>query len=148
MNPVKKILCLIDFLQHSDMVGQYAAMLAKTFGAEVEVVYVSIVFSDIGGHHEVDPAKLQGVEEDVFESSVINMESFMKKNFSGVKASSKILQGDAADEIIKYLPESKADLVVMGTQGRKGLNLLFFGSVAEKIVRSSLVPVLTLRSRN
>ena len=37
MNPVKKILCLIDFLQHSDMVGQYAAMLAKTFGAEVEV---------------------------------------------------------------------------------------------------------------
>ena len=143
---IKKILCPVDFLQQSAMVADYAAMMAKSFDAELEILYVSLILSDIGGHHEVEPAQIQGVEKELFESSATNMDTFIKKHFSGVKAVGKVLQGNPADEIIKHIKASGTDLVIMGTQGRQGLNHLLFGSVAEKVVRMSPVPVLTIRA--
>ncbi len=56
----------------------------------------------------------------------------------------KILIGDAASEIIRYAQEEKIDLIIMGTHGRKGLEKALFGSVAEKVVKNSPVPVLTI----
>ena len=53
--------------------------------------------------------------------------------------------GKPVDEISKLIGEENADLVVMGTHGRSGFNRLLIGSVAERIVRSSSVPVLTVR---
>ena len=145
MRPIKKILCPVDFLQHSDMVGEYAAMLAKSFSAEVEVLYVSLLFSDLGGHHGVSPAQMQGLEKDLFDNASKNMEDFLKKHFAGLKVTGRILQGDPAEQIIDHAKKVEADLVVMGTHGRRGISHLVFGSVAEKVVRTSSTPVLTLR---
>jgi nucleotide-binding universal stress UspA family protein len=143
---IKKILCPVDFLQQSAMVAEYASMMAKALDAEIEVLYVSFILTDIGGHHEVEPAQIQEVEKELFTSSSTNMDTFIKQHFSGVKAKGKVLQGYPADEILKHIKESGADLVIMGTQGRKGFNRLFFGSVAEKVVRLSPAPVLTIRA--
>jgi nucleotide-binding universal stress UspA family protein len=52
--------------------------------------------------------------------------------------------GDPAEEILRYAKENDIDLIVMGTHGRKGLDRVFFGSVAEKVVKQSPVPVLTI----
>jgi nucleotide-binding universal stress UspA family protein len=54
-------------------------------------------------------------------------------------------EGPPSREIVKYASEEGCDLVVMGTHGRGGLNRLLLGSVAERVVRSSEVPVLTVR---
>jgi nucleotide-binding universal stress UspA family protein len=61
------------------------------------------------------------------------------------KAESVLVRGPAAIEVLTVADRLKADLIVMGTHGRHGVSRLFLGSVAEKVVRGSPVPVLTMR---
>ena len=56
-----------------------------------------------------------------------------------------IVPGIAYEEIIKTAQEQEADLIVMGTHGRAGLDHVLFGSTAEKVVRKSPIPVMTIR---
>ena len=56
-----------------------------------------------------------------------------------------MLIGYAAEEILSRAREEKADLIVMGTHGRKGIDRILFGSVAEKVVKNADMPVLTVR---
>ncbi len=57
-----------------------------------------------------------------------------------------IRRGEICDEILRFAAEESVDLIVMATHGRTGLARAFMGSVAEKIVRFSPIPVLTIRS--
>jgi nucleotide-binding universal stress UspA family protein len=63
----------------------------------------------------------------------------------GVTATGLVSLGNPVDEINRAIDDRKIDLVVMGTHGRTGLRHLMAGSVAERVVRSSKVPVLTIR---
>ena len=56
-----------------------------------------------------------------------------------------IVSGDAAEAIVNLAEAENADIIIMATHGRQGLNRLLFGSVAEKVVKTSPVPVMTLR---
>lgn len=56
-----------------------------------------------------------------------------------------MLEGNPAHEIVEYADRSDADVICMGTHGRGGINRLLLGSVAERVVRASEVPVLTVR---
>lgn len=56
-----------------------------------------------------------------------------------------MVDGSPSSEIVRYAAENDCDLIVMGTHGRGGLNRLLLGSVAERVVRQSEVPVLTVR---
>ena len=58
------------------------------------------------------------------------------------------LSGRVADEIVKQAGEGRADLIVMGTHGRRGLKRLALGSDAEMVLRLSSVPVLLIRERS
>lgn len=62
---------------------------------------------------------------------------------AGVKY--RLVQGEAADEILRLAQELDCDLIVMGTHGRKGLPRLLLGSVAEKVLREATCPVLTIK---
>ena len=57
----------------------------------------------------------------------------------------EVLHGDPVSGILQAAQAWDADLIVMGTQGRRGLAHFFLGSVAERVVRDSDIPVLTLR---
>jgi len=80
-------------------------------------------------------------EEEMVQAAEQKMENFLagQKNIEA-----KVLVGDVAEEIIRHTEESSVDLIVMGTHGYKGLEKVMFGSVAEKVVRSSPCPVLTI----
>ena len=56
-------------------------------------------------------------------------------------------EGDAAQEILRVATEQKADLICVGTHGRKGISRLFLGSVAETVLRGAAVPVLVTAAR-
>lgn len=64
----------------------------------------------------------------------------------GVTAKTFIRIGKPEDEIVKFAAEHGVDLIAMGTHGRTGLAHMLVGSVAERVVRASTVPVLTIRS--
>ena len=64
---------------------------------------------------------------------------------AGVPVETAVLEGSPSREIVRYAEAQSCDLVVMGTHGRGGIDRLLLGSVAERVVRASAVPVLTVR---
>jgi len=80
---------------------------------------------------------LEGAEKRLYEFADENF-----KDFPGTKT--KVVAGDPSEEILSYIVAQGIDLVVMGTHGRKGLDKVIFGSVAERVVKSSPVPVMVV----
>jgi universal stress protein A len=66
---------------------------------------------------------------------------------AGVRVSSLLLEGVAAEQIVRAARSRRASLIVMGTHGRTGLAKLFLGSVAERVVGSAPCPVMTVRAK-
>jgi nucleotide-binding universal stress UspA family protein len=69
----------------------------------------------------------------------------LERKASEVDLETKIADGSPSKEIIRYATDEQCDLIVMGTHGRSGVDRLLLGSVAERVVRSSTVPVMTIR---
>ena len=66
---------------------------------------------------------------------------------TGVRASSLLLEGNAADRIVRAARSKRADMIVMGTHGRTGFSRMFLGSVASRVVGLAGCPVMTVRGR-
>lgn len=66
---------------------------------------------------------------------------------SGVEVREVLLEGYPSSEIIDFAENNNIDLIVMGTLGATGLERFLIGSVAEKVVKGSKVPVLVVRSK-
>jgi nucleotide-binding universal stress UspA family protein len=66
----------------------------------------------------------------------------------GLNVRGLVIWGRPADEILKYTKENQIDLIIMSTHGRSGISQWAFGSVADKVMRHSTVPVLTIRPPN
>ncbi|MFP8958030.1 universal stress protein [Natrialbaceae archaeon A-CW3] len=64
---------------------------------------------------------------------------------AGLEATSTVEPGVPHEKILEYVTDEDVDLIVMGTHGRTGLDHVLIGSVAERVVRTSPVPVLTVR---
>ena len=64
-----------------------------------------------------------------------------KKDFT--ECEGKVIRGDTADSIIKYAADEQADLLIIGTHGRRGLEKMWLGSVAERVIKGAPCPPLT-----
>lgn len=64
----------------------------------------------------------------------------------GIEASAAIRYGEPAEEIVDYAQANKVDLIAMSTHGRSGVSRWVFGSVAEKVLRGTDVPILLVRA--
>ena len=144
MKEIKKILCAVDLSEHSKQVAEYAATLAKTLNASVIVVYTAPSLSQYVGFH-VPPNTIENFVGEIVTGAEQSMENFVNENFAGIEAKGQVLIGYAAEEILNRANDENADLIVMGTHGRKGIDRILFGSVAEKVVKNARVPVLTIR---
>ena len=135
----KRILCPIDFSEHSDAALRYASALARDAGARLYLAYVdsSHVPYDAGFAGYVPPPD----EAEKLE------ESLRKKRpaFEELECEHHLLFGTPADALIEFSKAHDIDLIVMGTHGRTGVARLVMGSVAEAVVRRSECPVLTVK---
>ncbi|MCL2123671.1 MAG: universal stress protein [Desulfovibrionaceae bacterium] len=141
---LSKILCAVDLSEHSKQVAQYAAMLAKSTGAQLIVIYTAPSLSQYVGFH-VPPNTIENFVGEIVSGAEKSMETFVAENFAGLPVVSKVLIGYAAEEIINRADEEDVDMIIMGTHGRKGIDRILFGSVAEKVVKNAKQPVLTIR---
>ena len=141
---IKKILCAVDLSEHSKVVAQYATTLAKATGAEVVVVYTAPSLSQYVGFH-VPPNTIENFVGEIVTGAEKSMETFVNENFPGINAKGQVLIGYAAEEIINRAEDEQANMIIMGTHGRKGIDRILFGSVAEKVVKNAKQPVLTIR---
>lgn len=141
---IKKILCAVDLSDHSKEVAAYAVMLAKHFAASVVVVYTAPSLSQYVGFH-VPPNTIENFVGEIVTGAEKSMEAFVQEYFAGVEAHGQVLIGYAAEEILNRAHAEDVDIIVMGTHGRKGIDRILFGSVAEKVVKNADMPVLTIR---
>ena len=144
MAEIKKILCAVDFSDMSVKVADYAQTLSKSLNATVKVIYVAPSLSQYVGFH-VPPTSIENFVGEIVSGAEKTMDNFIEENLSEADASGQVLTGYAAEEILNFADREQVDMIVMGTHGRKGIDRVLFGSVAEKIVKSAKIPVLTIR---
>lgn len=140
--PPKKILVATDFSETAEAATDYAVGLAKQLGAELVLVHAYEMPTYAFPEGVVIQAelvdRLAKVSEEALASAV------KERAKSGVKITSVLRSGTPWREVCDVAEKENVDLLVIGTHGRRGIARMILGSVAERIVRTSKRPVLTV----
>ncbi len=136
----KKILVPLDGSALAEAIVPQVTELVRLHGAELVILRVALAH----GFPGVDPteAQLQAVRES--EKYLEGVEKDLKAR--GLKVSSVVRYGNAAEEILDHAAFAGIDLIAMSTHGRTGVSRWVLGSVAEKVLRASTTPLLLLRA--
>jgi nucleotide-binding universal stress UspA family protein len=136
------LLVAVDFEEASRRAVDLAKELAAPLGATIALVHVYEL--PVYTYPGLEPSILPGFHHEVTTAARRALESFCQ----GVGIEDAALrEGDPVTEILAYARERKAGLIILGTHGRTGLAHALLGSVAEKIIRQSEIPVLTVRAQ-
>ena len=134
----KRILCPISFDKGSLAALDLAKHLAAQNDAELDVLHVRTMFGI--------PAR-RGVATEVEseQSARLQLEEIARKHLANCRYNLSTFAGEAAQKVIDLQLTTGADLIVMGTHGRRGAPRFFLGSVADRVVREAGCPVLTTK---
>ena len=145
----KRIIVPVDNSETALKALHVAVELAKEQQAKLQILHVIdeqfLGFAEIYGdfHGVITPLKKSGEE-------VLNKMSAIAKNanidFQCTLVELKPLEGRVAEKIIAQAKEWSADLIVIGSHGRRGFSRMFLGSVAENVMRIASVPVLLMHA--
>ncbi len=147
----EKILIATDGSKHSKRAAEAAIEMAGLYGSAITVLYVV----DIGKEYAPLGDLISKVADDMIagirsnlkqQGEEITKEVAEKASSAGLNAERRIVEGYPAQEILRLAREEKAGLIVMGGIGATGLEKFLLGSVADKVVRSSEIPVLVVRA--
>lgn len=145
MRSFDKILFATDFSESSEHAFEYALSLAKKFGSRLTVLHVINEPVDLRGFY-VPHVSFENLEKEIEEGAQQMMAKFCTSHLEGFpNYESLIVTGIPYEEILKYAEEHQVSFIVLGTQGRSGIDHLLFGSTAERVVRKALCPVVTVR---
>jgi nucleotide-binding universal stress UspA family protein len=140
---IENILVPSDFGASSHRALSLAIDLAKKFGARITLVHgfevPSYAYSGLGMAIVDYLSPIEDGARQALQSELRELEGLLPGSVALFR------KGVPYREILAAIEETKADLVVMGTHGRQGLRHALIGSVAERIVRLSSIPVLTVR---
>lgn len=145
MHPLKKIVIPTDFSEYSLGVIGHLRMLSLP--TDVRILFLHVLSENI----LVEPYLDMYLNEETTaysrkEEAVEYLHLLAGERLSGYRRVDCIVRrGDPAGEIVQLAEHDNAGLIMMATHGRTGLSHIFMGSVAEKVVRTSHVPVLTVK---
>lgn len=144
----KRILVPVDGSPTATAGLREALRIAKPMGARVRLVYVidefPVVQSEAYGFTGVDLVRALADEGKIVLARAVRLAAG-----KGVKAESGLARsamGRVGEVIVREARKWRADLIVMGTHGRRGLSHVVLGSDAETVIRASRAPVLLIRS--
>lgn len=143
MFKIKNILLPTDFSKISLTAAEYAVELAKEYNAKLHILHVLEKTPPILAIRSLDLSR-----EKIIESIDADAQSQMDHCIKSIKRPADIeiipviRKGIDYEEIIKYSKEKKIDIIVIATHGRTGILHTLLGSVAEKVIRYSKIPVL------
>ena len=136
-----KILVATDGSKMNLDAVEEALRIGRACGSPVHAVYVSDTSTLESG-----PADMMiGDAWDVMQREAEEALDRVRGKAGGVLLETVILEGKPAEEIVKYAREKGIDLIVIGTQGKRGIERLLLGSVAENIIRSAPCKVLVVK---
>ena len=147
MKRIRRVLHATDFAPTSRRALDAAISLAKLSHARLTILFVLAPVVLVPGQY-IDGQTMAALQTRARELSGQQLASLAARaRKAGVKTSVLLREGYTADQIVRACRSAKADLVVMGTHGRRGLPKFFLGSVAERVVATAPCAVLTVRGR-
>ena len=141
----KKILVPLDGSELAEVVFTYAKEFAARFDLEVVLLYVSP--PEQSGFVPMHRSYIEHAAEIVSrQTHEVQVKIGVREGGRVVVARSELVTGYPAEEIMRYADENAIDIIVMATHGRSGIRRWAIGSVADKVIRASNVPVLLVRA--
>ncbi len=140
---ISKILVPTDGSEPSMHAAEFAIKLGKKFNAEIITVYVidRLIIDEVSKVHEK-----QELEEEIKRKAERSLNYVVKSaQIEGLKATSVLLEGQPYDQIIRQAETLNVDIIVMGTTGRRGMERILIGSVAERVIEYAPCPVLVVK---
>ncbi|WP_262178651.1 universal stress protein [Haloarcula laminariae] len=136
------ILVPVDESAHAERGVDHAVLLAEAFDATVHLLTVVDVKAAAG------PFSAGGIDGDYVERQMADQREALAEREANmdVPVETSVGTGTPSEGILEYVEDNHIDLVVMGTHGRSGLRRYLTGSVAERVLRLSPVPVVTVRA--
>jgi nucleotide-binding universal stress UspA family protein len=144
MQEFNKILFPVDLSESSSKIVPYVQSMTKKFGSQIHILFAARVFDHFTSIYVPHPS-INKFEKELIEGAEKRLYEFVDENFSEFpNTKTAVVAGDPSEEILSYIREKKIDLVIMGTHGRKGMDKIIFGSVAERVVKTAPVPVMVV----
>ncbi|MFM2225385.1 MAG: hypothetical protein RJA07_1587 [Bacteroidota bacterium] len=147
MTTIKKIICPIDFSKNAEAALQMALPIADANKAEVHLLHIipQMYYYDwsmTGMYNLISDEMIEQAKQETNAKMNVLVHE-LKNKFPSIQFNFTILTlANPADGILETTKEINADLIVMGSHGRKGWDRLLMGSVAESVMRHSDCPVL------
>lgn len=143
----KNILVPTDLSPHAEAAFDYACELAAKLDATVHLI--NVIGIPALGVPELGVAVTSTMIDSIIAENQQALDALTARHRGEVRLGQVLMKtGDARDMIDEAAREVDADLVIMGTHGRRGLSRALLGSVAESVVRTAPCPVLTVRPRD
>jgi len=146
MMEMKKILFPCDLSENASKILPYVLSISEAYNC---TIYLLHVVEDLGkwGKVYIPHTSMDVLQKEALKGAEKAMDRFSEEpalEGLGTKLQRRIVSGDPATEIVKAIEAEGIDMVIMATHGRKGLEHVILGSVAENVVRKSPVPVMTV----
>ncbi|MFZ2445317.1 MAG: universal stress protein [Syntrophobacteraceae bacterium] len=145
---IRKILWPTDLSKTAAEAQPYVAYFSRLLGAEIHLLYVAEDLSRFEHYWGTgpDPKHTRELQEHEMELANKRLEELCQKHLSGCPMYKiHILLGEPAQEILKAIEALGVDFVIIAARGLK--NIFPFGSVAERVIKNSPVPVLTINPK-
>ena len=144
MIEIKKILFPLDLTENSSKILPYVLSVSEKYNSQIYLLHVVQDLNKWGKLYVPHPS-MDKFQEEAIESAKKTMDKICENQLQSCPNFQKrVVSGDTIDEILKIIESESIDLLIMGTHGRKGLEHVIFGSVAENVVKKSPVPVLSI----
>lgn len=142
----KHILVPVDGSETSMLALDKAAQMAKTFGSTVTALYVIDPYPFTGVGADFAYGQAQYITAATGEANTALEAARKALDAAGVPATTVVSESHAVHEgVVRAVESAGADLIVMGSHGRRGLQKLMLGSVAQRVLSSVHIPVLVVR---
>lgn len=145
----KKVLFCTDFSENSDYAFWFAYGVAKRDEGLLYILHV-IPANPHQSYSEsyLTEKDLARIDKEIrVDLEKKYQEHYTKEIGDGIKFEVVTRSGRESEEILKFARQNQVDIIVIGTHGRTGIEHVFFGSVAEKVLRRSPIPVFTIPSK-
>lgn len=141
-----RILCAVDFSPASLRALEYAASIAAAKGPGVQTLHVIELFSEGAGMRDELVLDTPDFRAALIRDAQRRLHEIVSDDLrQRCPIAESVTMGKAYREILRIAADERADLIVLGVQGRTAADLLLFGSTTQHVVRQAECPVLTIR---
>lgn len=149
MSDINRILVPVDLEHNTGKLVDFAIDMANIFDAEI-VLFHGVQSNKGGTMADMGQLASAGLSDEQLSSTRVDEAGKKLEELAGEadgrckKCDSRVVAGDVVDDIVEFAQQQHADLIIIGTHGKRGLEHILLGSVAERVIKRSPCPTLVM----